>query len=949
MGAGPSSEPIGREVELSTLAQVVARTTSGSGRLVLVTGAAGTGKTTLVAQALRGDGLKSVHVAASPLATIPMAPLVAVLCSLRRQRPQAFAQAHERWPALGSLMPELAPMPDGAGTQRILEVVIDTLVHLARVDPVALVFDDLQWADDATLDLLARIATAAESAPLLVIGICSSDSPVQVQGMRTLRHQLRRARRLCEITLGPLAESDIARLAVTITGAPIDPRTLRRLFVASGGVPFYAAALAETLLLADRIDRSRAGALERYPLALRDAVLGRFDRLPDDGRAAAEVAAVLGAEFSLGMLASTATASGIAALLDSGLAVELPEGNATFRPALVQEVLYSAMPWTRRSALHRSTATALDAAGQDPERSAAHWRACGEPARACDRLLEAAARSRGRHLYREAMQRLQQALDGWPPGHDESLRLSALEQLAEVAQSSGHDAVALKAWREVSEAAREPRERARGFRRLAHLHELSCDFPRSLTARLEARSAFAAAGDHAEAAIEGIAAAGRLRQSSQHRAALEMLVRAREDADSSGRRDLRVRVAALTANLEVRLGNVGDGIAAIRSALAEALDMDQPELVGETYQRLADALERSSDFQAATAVNRKGIGFCEERTAPGGLLACMVCMSWILVRSGQWTEAARTSRRLAALPAPVARGAGIVHLGLISALRGDVRRAETLLVEGQVLARRLGHAALLVNGTWGSAMHAVCRGDLSRAADCCRDLVARVRATDERHACIPALRWSASCLAKAGDKAGLIECAALLRDAVARFDGAEPLSALAHAMGELAWMEDDVDRASAQFEHAVTLIDAAQLPRERIESELRAAAALAAIDRREDAVAYARSASRACARLGSRTLDVEATALLKSFGETRPDTPAPRTGRHADRAGLTVRQLQIVGEIAKGLTDKQVARGLALSPRTVETHVSKALEALQARTRAEAVHKATQLGLLPPT
>jgi DNA-binding NarL/FixJ family response regulator len=69
-----------------------------------------------------------------------------------------------------------------------------------------------------------------------------------------------------------------------------------------------------------------------------------------------------------------------------------------------------------------------------------------------------------------------------------------------------------------------------------------------------------------------------------------------------------------------------------------------------------------------------------------------------------------------------------------------------------------------------------------------------------------------------------------------------------------------------------------------------------------------------------------------------------RGAQRAKNGGLTARQVQILREISRGLTDKEVARSLRLSPRTVETHVAHALAALDCRTRAEAVRKATELG-----
>jgi DNA-binding NarL/FixJ family response regulator len=197
-----------------------------------------------------------------------------------------------------------------------------------------------------------------------------------------------------------------------------------------------------------------------------------------------------------------------------------------------------------------------------------------------------------------------------------------------------------------------------------------------------------------------------------------------------------------------------------------------------------------------------------------------------------------------------------------------------------------------------------------------------------------------------GDRDGLRACAAAFSEAASIFGHAEPLSALAHVLGEAAWLDGDIARAAEHFEHAVALLEEMQLPRERVESLLRASAACAAAGRREAAVAHAREAARGAERLGARPLAEAAATLLREMGEPLSGALGPRRARRAEHGGLTTRQLQILREISRGLTDKEVARSLRLSPRTVEMHVANALAALDCRSRAEAVRRAAELGVL---
>jgi DNA-binding NarL/FixJ family response regulator len=678
--------------------------------------------------------------------------------------------------------------------------------------------------------------------------------------------------------------------------------------------------------------------------------LQQADLLSEPARRAAEAAAVIGSEVALEVLETVnGSDEGIDALLESGMVAERSPGLAAFASPRERDALYAAVPWTRRRTLHRRAAESLEARRRGAAEIADHWLAAGEPGRARRVLVECAARAREAHKHDETVRLLRRALDAWTPGEAEDERLAALEQLGDAAQSGGLLADALLAWREVADSSQQA-VRGRALRKLANLCELGCDWARSVELRQDAMSAFEAAGEPAEAAVEGITAAIRLRLSARHAAGLEVLERAAADADASGREDLRVRVAALTGNLQSRLGRYAEGIPKIRAALNAALALDQPALAGEIYQRLADAVERTSDFASGAAVDREGVSFCEGHDAAGGIVGCLACMAWILVRGGEWDQAAAACRRIlgSSACAPPARAVALGLTGLVPVLRGERKKGEPLLLEADALARRLEHALMELITRWGLALCDSLAHDDKAAAERCRGILARQRKTDEMHSMMPILRWSAGCFARVGDRDGLRQCADIFSEAAAAFSHAEPLSALAHVLGECAWLEGDVARAAEQFGHAVALLEDMQLPRERVESQLRAAAACAALGRREEAVSYARDAARGAERLGARPLFDEAAQHLRTLGEALSGALGPRGARRAEHAGLTARQLQVLGEISRGRTDKEIARALRLSPRTVEMHVAHALAALDCRSRAEAVRKAGELGVLDP-
>jgi DNA-binding NarL/FixJ family response regulator len=945
---------VGRAREAAALGQFAQAATTGEGAIVLISGDAGVGKSAFVDAVLSRSNLLEVRAAAAPANTPPLGPISALLRTLRRDVPDMSAAAVEHIPTLAGLLSATDQSEAVANRAALFDAVGDAFVALARVRALALVLDDLQWADHATLELLPALATRTRNAALLVVMIYRTDAVSQGHPVRTMREALRRARLLNEIPLSPLDREETSRLIGRLLGHEPHPALASTIWEQSGGVPLFVDALVTTFQSRGSLNPDGSATVNLpLPETVRDAVLARLAVLSPPAQCAAEsaaVAAVGGPEFPLKLLVQlNERTDGIEDLLASGLILERRPGLAAFRTPLECDAVYAAIPWTLRRLLHKRAAESFEALGLETGRPAAHWEAAGETERARKALLEAAQRSRRLHAHRDTVGLLRRALDLWPAGQDEPDRLRVLDELGDAAQFCGRFADAQRAWREVAEsAARTPAALAgaRALRKIANLHEMNCDWARALDARQDAMAAFAAGGERAEAAIEGVNTAIRLRMSSRYATALDVLARAATDAAVAGREDLKVRIAALKGNLEARLGRVDTGVATIRAACDAALALNQPALVGEIYQRLADAIERSSDHCGSAAVNREGVAFCEQHTLPVGILACLACMGWVLVRSGEWDQASQAARRMLESPAcvPPARSAALGFIGLVHIFRGELRKGEPMLVESLTIARRTDHALAEITARWGLALHDAAAGDAVAAAERCSAILARCRQIDERHATIPVLRWSASCFAQLRDHEGLRACGDLLGEAAARFGNAEALSALAHALGEIALLEGDGSRAASQLASAVALIEDWALPRERVESQLRAAAACAAAGLREPAVRFAREAARGAERLGARPLEQAAIRQLRDLGEAVAGALGVRGAQRAKNGGLTARQVQILREISRGLTDKEVARSLRLSPRTIETHVAHALAALDCRTRAEAVRKATELG-----
>jgi DNA-binding NarL/FixJ family response regulator len=285
-------------------------------------------------------------------------------------------------------------------------------------------------------------------------------------------------------------------------------------------------------------------------------------------------------------------------------------------------------------------------------------------------------------------------------------------------------------------------------------------------------------------------------------------------------------------------------------------------------------------------------------------------------------------------------------LGLIIGLRGQTRQARPLLLESTTIARGIELAAMELLSGWGLGMVDSIEGATQSAASHCWALLDRWKQTEERHYVVAPLRWATTFFAESGDAAGVRACAAALAQIAADVGQDEAMSALSHALGETALIDGSAEPAADQFGQALVLLQGNDTPFERAESQRRAAAALVAAGRREEAVEPLVAAYRTARRLGAEPLANQLAGALNALGERPVRRLGKRTAAQLENGGLIRREVEIVRMVATGRTNREIARELLLSPRTVEMHVSSILMKLNGRSRADAARRASELGLL---
>jgi DNA-binding NarL/FixJ family response regulator len=379
-------------------------------------------------------------------------------------------------------------------------------------------------------------------------------------------------------------------------------------------------------------------------------------------------------------------------------------------------------------------------------------------------------------------------------------------------------------------------------------------------------------------------------------------------------------------------------------ALAEGLNPTATEV----YLRLAAVLENAVDLRGAQELYEEAYGFCMTHDASGAAQVCLVCLAYILWETGRWSDAEALERQIIASPAspPGVVAAAKAATGIFAAARGRSKGTRRLLVEGLTYARRHDRLRFELNSLVGLAWLDELVGQDDAAAERYREIVRRCRQTEDLHYAPMALRSAVTFSANHGHTADAQACAAVLADMAGRTTNRETLAALAHALGEVALLGRDPQHAVVEFGRALDLLRELDLPFQRAQTQLRAAAAHVAAGEREDAVRRLTDAYRTARKLGAQPLAGLAARRLEELGERAEQRLGPRATRDMTAGGLTRRELEVLRFVSIGRTNREIARDLFLSPRTVDMHVRSILAKLDCRSRAEATHRADELGLI---
>lgn len=952
------SKIIGRTKEKAELHLALDQVRIGQGRLLLIGGEAGVGKTRLIEEVLAHSGLRTITSRAREETNPPFSIITSILRSCLSSGGDQNFDCGPLTKYLSLILPELGKPPKDVDGETLKEAIKSALLNISSNNPTVIFLDDLHWADNATMDFLIGLANQLKQNSLFIIGTYRSDEITRGHRFRKFKTELRRSRNLNELIIEPLGIDDTRSLISDLINGEPAPNFVQKIFNLTQGLPLFIEEIVYVLTGRNLIQKTGKGidlipdSDIPVPESIKDAILQNLNILSEDAREQLEVASIAGSEFDLNLVTGlTGKETGIDELFERNLFIEIEKNNAAFRHAMIRDAVKSEIMWSRRRSLHKQIAKHLEQKNSLPEIIAQHYVAANELDKARYAFINSVEHCRSIYAYDDAMVSANRALDIWPEGTEEMGRIKILQTLAHCSQLSGKFNDSIRALKEILEspsAAINHELMGEIKRSLATVYGLSGSWELSASTRMLSAEDFVKAGLYDEAASEYLAAAGRYVGMMQTNIAFDAVQKSIELSDKAERIDIKAKAMGLSGNILSMEGKFEQGREQVQDALSLALNNKETDAASIIYRRLASALEYASDYLSARDAYYNAYDYCVTLGKNVSAQICMSCMSYTLFQTGEWKKSLEFCREVISSENTPENSIPVGHgmMGLIFAFRGESKKAIKSLKESLRLSRKLEITAAELLDLWGMAIVYENASDDASALENYNSIIALWEKTQDRHDVIPAFIWASKLFAANKFEKEVTQCAEALASIASATGNQEAMAALAYSLGEKALLNDKIDEGITQFSQALGHLDKLEIPLEQLFIEFRLGAVLKRKGSEKDSIKHLNNALSISRRLGTRPFSAKINKELNLLGVSSKESRKEDSEERSGKAGLTRRQHEILELLSKGLKNKEIAKKLFLSTRTIDMHVSHILERLNCRSRMEAMNKANELGLL---